>query len=530
MTKLKSPFTSGLILLLFSFIFGFSNSAWGFEGETEIQSLLKNVGLICAILSIIGISIAGYLSGKTFDSYTGWERYTHGAAQFFNRKPFEKEKPTYGVTADHRRVNWEENINGRLKTFMHLMMPEDGSPPKWTPDMGPEKLPEPYRTFFLENDKKYKLTLELFRSIGEQKKAWPKYADRYAIIDAWSNALGNIFEDYDGHPWDGTTTAMYPAEPQSPPEEWDYRDIHRETPLEFKSPDHAAGLIKKITHLFGASLVGITRLNPDWCYQGQLRGVGEGPWEVPKHWEFAVVFAVPHEWDQFYVNPNYGTSFDAYSNLRIIAGRLENFIHELGYPARHHVPPYYYDIMMPPVAIDAGLGQQARTGLCITPETGGNSRIACVTTNIPMTVNKPVDFGVEDFCKKCKICAETCPTGAIPHGDEPNVVFGYKRWKIKDELCANGWARTAGSKFGRGCRVCLEVCPYSRKNNWIHSLSREIDPRDPTGLVSSALLWMQKSFFKYPKAKDFLPPANKTYHEPPDWLKTEDWFKINKDW
>jgi len=188
---------------------------------------------------------------------------------------------------------------------------------------------------------------------------------------------------------------------------------------------------------------------------------------------------------------------------------------------------------MPPVAIDAGLGQQARTGLCLTPETGGNARLACVTTNIPMTEDKPIDFGVQEFCRKCKICAEECPTGAIPYTDEPGVVYGYKRWKIKDELCFNTWASTAGSKIGRGCRICLAVCPYSRKNNWLHTLSREIDPRDPTGVVSSALLWMQKAFFKYPEARDFLPPPegkNATYHEPPDWLITEEWFDVDKTW
>jgi len=522
----RKPFIIAELLLITFLVLNFYDIAFADDGVS--RSLLKGGGFLCAILGVIGISIAGYLAGKSYDSYTGWERYTHGAAMFFNRKSFRKDKPTYGVTDKTRRVNWEENINGRLKTMMHLMMPPDGSPAKWTPEKGSEALPEPYRTFFLEHDDKYQLTLEAFRLIKKQQEEWPKYADRYAIIDAWSNALGNIFEDWQGHPW--ADTAMYPPEPQGPPEEWDYRCIHRDTPLEFKSPDHAAQLIKKITHTFGASLVGITRLNPDWCYQGHLRGVGDVQWEVPKHWEYAIVFATTHEWDQFYVNPNYGTSFDAYSYCRIIAGRLENFIHELGYPARHHVPPYYYELMMPPVAIDAGLGQQARTGLCLTPETGGNARLACVTTNIPMTVDKPIDFGVTEFCRKCKICAEACPTGAIPHTEEPGVVYGYKRWKIKDELCFNTWASTAGSKIGRGCRICLAVCPYSRKNNWIHSLSRQIDPRDPTGFVSSMLLWMQKRFFKYPEARDFLPPANKTYHQPPEWLKTEDWFKVNKNW
>jgi len=41
------------------------------------RSMLKSGGFISAILGVIGISIAGYLAGKSFDSYTGWERYTH---------------------------------------------------------------------------------------------------------------------------------------------------------------------------------------------------------------------------------------------------------------------------------------------------------------------------------------------------------------------------------------------------------------------------------------------------------------------
>jgi reductive dehalogenase len=524
MPKRKSFGGTGT-LLLFILILACCDVALADDGVE--RSLLKAGTLIGALLGLAGISMAGYLSGKSYDSYTGWERFTHGAGMFFNRKPFRKEKPTYGITGNTRRINWEENLNSRLGTMVHLMMPPDGSAPKWSPDNGPEALPEPVRSFFLENGEKYRLTLECFALIKKQHEDWPKYADRYAIIDAYTNALSNIFEDWKEKP---SAVHLYPPEPQGPPEEWDFRNIHRNRPLEFISPDHASQLIKKITYLFGATLVGITKLNPDWCYQGFLRGVGPGNYEVPDHWEYAIVFAVPHEWDMFYVNPSYGTSFDAYSNCRIIAGRLENFIHELGYPARHHVPPYYYDLMMPPVAIDAGLGEQARTGLLLTPELGGNTRLACVTTSLPMTVDKPIEIGIKEFCRKCKICAEKCPTGAIPHTNEPGVVCGYRRWKIKDELCFRSWASVSGSKVGKGCRICLAVCPYSRKNNWLHSLIRQMDSRDPAGIVSSMLLLMQKSFFTYPKAREFLPPNNKTYHQPPDWLKTEEWFKVKKRW
>jgi hypothetical protein len=123
-----------------------------------------------------------------------------------------------------------------------------------------------------------------------------------------------------------------------------------------------------LTHTFGATLVGITKLNPDWVFQGRFRGVGQVDYDVPKHWEYAIVFAPPHEWDMFYANAVYGSSFDADSRERIIGGRLENFIQQLGYPARAHVPPGHYDLITPPIAIDAGPGEQGGMGLLITPE------------------------------------------------------------------------------------------------------------------------------------------------------------------
>jgi reductive dehalogenase len=216
----------------------------------------------------------------------------------------------------------------------------------------------------------------------------------------------------------------------------------------------------------------------------------------------------------------------------MIAGSLEIFLHELGYPARSHVPPAFYDVVMPPIAIDAGLGEVGRNGLLITPELGSNARLACVTTNVPMEVDKPIDFGVAKFCAKCKICADECPSGSISSETEPGVVRGYKRWAISDESCFHTWTSVANS-HPKGCRICLAVCPYTRKNNWMHSLSRNIEPRDPTGITASVLVWMQKKFFEYPKNTAFLaPPAgrNATYHEPPDWLQTEKWFDVEKKW
>jgi epoxyqueuosine reductase len=506
---------------------GTADAVLAFDGMS--RSILKHGSFLAAILGIVGISIAGFLAGKNYDSYTGWERFTHGAGQFFNRKPFRKESPTYEKTDQHDRLHHVDNLIARIKSLVILTVPsQGGGEPEWSPAMGTEALPEPLKTYYLKDNAAYNQTLKALRFMQKQKADWPKWETRFAIADYWSKAYGSLFEAaMHGAP------NVYPEDPKGSPEEWDFRFIHRKTPLRFKSPDHASKLIKKITHTFGATLVGITKLNPDWVYQGHLRGVGSGDYEVPKHWEYAIVFATPHEWDMFYSNAVYGTSFDAYSRERIIGARLENFIQQLGYPARAHVPPMHYDLVTPPIAVDAGLGEQGRMGLLITPELGANARLAVVTTNIPMEADKPIDFGVKEFCKKCKICAERCVTGAISHADEPDIEFGYRRWRIKCELCFQVWCSMATSEPGRGCRVCLAVCPYSRKNNWLHALSRHIDSRDKTGITSSMLLWMQKKFFKYPEARDFMPPpegSNATYHKPPDWLVTEEWFDVDKTW
>jgi epoxyqueuosine reductase len=525
--KKKYIVAAGLLLLLIFFIFGFVSLA--LADEPVYRATLKVCSGLAAVMGLIGIAAAGYFAGRDFDSYTGWERYTHGAGMYYNRRPFRREAPTYQKTDQARRLNWEDSLANRMGMMRELVHPADGGEPEWVPSMGIGKLPEPLRSYFQEREQAFRNTLKAFELIGRQKANWDRFKVQFALADAWSTAVASSFEDHEGEMY---FDRLYPEEPKGPPQEWDFRGIRREKPLPFKSPKHASELIKKITHTFGATLVGITKLNPDWCYQGMLRGVGPGRYEIPGHWEYAIVFATPHEWDQMYVNPTYGTSYDAYDRERSIAGKLETFLHELGYPARAHVPPFFYDMVMPPVAIDAGLGEQGRKGLLITPELGSNARLACITTSLPMEVDKPVDLGIQDFCRKCKICAERCPGGCISHKERPDIVRGYRRWEIKHELCFHIWASVATSHV-RGCRVCLAVCPYTRKNNWVHSTARYIDPRDPTGIAASTLLWVQKAFFKYPQAKEFMPPPegkNATYHQPPDWLQTDKWFDVDKNW
>ncbi len=482
------------------------------------RKFIKTAGISGGVLALVGSAGAGLASGKDKESFTGWGRTAYGKDQFFNRKPFLVNNPTYEKVGESRRITYIENLFKRNGELSRLLFARESEVPLWTFEDGVEKLPEPLRTYYLEHPEALGEFKKSMQKSREQEENWKKYKHKYLLADAWSSAHASAIQGQ----------GAFPPQPSGLPEESDFRGVNKEN-LQLKSPAHGSSLIKQITHSFGASLVGIARVKEDWVYQGYLRGVGKGDYEVPGHWKYAVVIAVPHEWDSMYANPTYGTSYDAYSKLRFIAGKLEVFLKEIGYAARSHVPPTSYEIAMPPLAIDAGLGEQGRHGVLITPELGANTRLAAVTTNMPLEPDKPIDIGIKKFCSKCKICAEECPSGAISFTDSPeNVIRGYKRWNIDADKCFTIWNSVAAS-HARGCRVCLAVCPYSRKNNWIHKIVREVDPRDPTGIFSSAMLAMQKNFFTYPGGQEYLPPPdgdNLTFGEAPDWLLTEEWFNI----
>jgi len=381
-----------------------------------------------------------------------------------------------------------------------------------------ENFPEPLLSFYREHPHVYELDKIRIQEVMPKRAIdTQKYGEYYTLINAWSGSwqtsepVTSLPEISDFHFGSGRRA----------------RKIG--DPMPFKSPDHAARLIKKVSHHFGASMVGITTINPDWCYDHNLRGSQDrGHYEVPGHWQYVIAFGVPHQWEQVNSNPNFGTSFDAYSRSSIAARRLETFIKSLGYPARRHSPMDGYDLIAVPYLIKAGLGQQGRHGIAITPETGSNYRAAFVTTSLPMEIDQPIDFGVNEFCAHCKICAEICPSNSISHEktNENMTTRGYRHWEINQTSCFNYWMQSMG---GMGCRLCLIACPYSRKNNWVHSLARNVDRMDPTGLSEKGLTFMQKKLFEAPQAHEYLPPPDgdfSNFREPPGWLQVSEYLDI----
>jgi len=118
-----------------------------------------------------------------------------------------------------------------------------------------------------------------------------------------------------------------------------------------------------------------------------------------------------------------------------------------------------YLLIAPLAARDAGLGEIGRHGLLITKEFGPRVRLGVVTTDLPLVSDEAYEFGIQEFCRRCKRCAISCPGKAIPRG-EKELINGDMRWKTSDTDCYQRWRM-----LGTDCGVCLASCPFSNELN-----------------------------------------------------------------
>lgn len=235
-------------------------------------------------------------------------------------------------------------------------------------------------------------------------------------------------------------------------------------PLSIKDPAEASRIVKEAALFYGASAVGICKLNRTWIYShiyDPAIGVNE-PLEIPEDYKFAVVILVEMRYEYLKASPFVKAAAEtglAYSKMAFLASSLAQFIRSLGYKA---IPCGNDTALSIPLAIDAGLGQLGRNGLLITPWFGPRVRIAKVFTDLPLKPDQPIDFGVTEFCDNCKRCAEACEAGAISsgemadHGPTPSNNPGVLKWYIDPEKCYKFW-----SENGADCSTCIAVCPFS---------------------------------------------------------------------
>ena len=139
----------------------------------------------------------------------------------------------------------------------------------------------------------------------------------------------------------------------------------------------------------------------------------------------------------------------------------------LGYSARLHYAADY-QVVVPPLLLLSGIGEVSRAGIVLNPFLGLRFKASVVTTDLPLGIDKPVDFGLQDFCDKCKKCAVQCPSRSISLGDKI-MKNGYENWEFNSDACTKF---RLGNPHGISCGRCIKVCPWNKPEGWTHELVR----------------------------------------------------------
>lgn len=220
--------------------------------------------------------------------------------------------------------------------------------------------------------------------------------------------------------------------------------------------------IKEITKHYGATEVGIVKLD-EYSYYSHFGGLNESLGiksygeAIKAKYKTGIIFTVKMDLDLMNRAPHFEellTTEQTYLRVAEISSRLALYLKSLGYDSFSNNSEIYLAPLVP-LAYDAGLGEIGMSNHLVTLEHGDNVRLGAVFTNMELEIDKPVDFGLKDFCKKCALCLINCPSHSITH--LPRIVNGRTFYKFDDNSCFELWTKT-----GTDCGVCIQSCPFTQ--------------------------------------------------------------------
>ena len=234
--------------------------------------------------------------------------------------------------------------------------------------------------------------------------------------------------------------------------------------------------VKALGYFFKADIMGACTVPQSAYYSHDKQGV---PIEVK--YENAIVLVMGKDWNAMRASTGSDwigdpISFQAYQHLGLVAETIANYIKRLGWDASAQYGPSFvdkYSVLMPPLLLRAGIGEVSRAGIILNPYLGLGYKAAAILTNMPIVPDKPIDFGLQRFCRDCRICAENCPSRAISTGDK-EMYNGYETWKLDTRRCASF---NFTNKKGTMCNRCVKSCPWTRPPTWPNNLVRSMVTR-----------------------------------------------------
>jgi ferredoxin len=191
---------------------------------------------------------------------------------------------------------------------------------------------------------------------------------------------------------------------------------------------------------------GVTRLRPEWVFEHHQTS-----------FKNVIMLGVKHDYEQLKSAPDQvaGTEVTRqYGRAAAAAKKVASWLREQGWDAEPVTGPMVGKILMIPPALECGFGELGKHGSLINPEFGSAFRLGAVLTDAPFAATPRREFGIDDFCSRCRVCENACPPFAIT--PDKHMVRGEQKWYVDFDKCIPFFAETSG------CAICIAVCPWSR--------------------------------------------------------------------
>ena len=192
--------------------------------------------------------------------------------------------------------------------------------------------------------------------------------------------------------------------------------------------------------------IGVAEMNPDWTYEGH---------EIPQ--SRVIVAGVQHDYTEIAKAPTPAAGAEVmaqYNRAMAVALGITGWLRRQGWAAEPVTGPMTGSLALIPPALACGFGELGKHGSIIDRDMGASFRLSAVLTDAPSRPTSPREYGIDAFCRNCRICEDACPPNAL--FPDKKMVRGQEKWYVDFDACLPYFNQH------QGCAICIVVCPWSR--------------------------------------------------------------------
>lgn len=193
-------------------------------------------------------------------------------------------------------------------------------------------------------------------------------------------------------------------------------------------------------------MTGVARVRQEWVYEHDST-------DLPN----VIMLGVQHKYDELRHVPELRGGKDVtrqYLRAAVVVKKVASWLREEGWNADAVTGPMTGKLLMIPPAVECGFGELGKHGSIINPQFGSGFRLGAVLTDAPFDPTPKREYGIDDFCSRCRVCENACPPVAIT--PDKQTVRGTHKWYVDFDKCIPFFAETSG------CAICIAVCPWTR--------------------------------------------------------------------